>query len=234
MQRAAAQVGSAPVVHTNPVQPEIDLSGIAELPRSAYADGAKRLVDIVITLLLAPLIVPLMGICAVIVMLDGHAPFFGQERVGQNGRVYRMWKLRSMVPQAEAALEAHLATDETARAEWDRHQKLRHDPRITQFGRIMRAFSLDELPQFWNVLRGDMSLVGPRPMLPCQMDRYPGQSYYALRPGLTGPWQVSDRHASSFADRALYDDFYARQMSLRYDVGLVIVTVGVVFRGTGC
>jgi lipopolysaccharide/colanic/teichoic acid biosynthesis glycosyltransferase len=144
-----------------------------------------------------------------------------------------MWKLRSMVAGADAALESYLASDPVARAEWDSTQKLKSDPRITRFGRVLRKSSLDELPQLWNVLLGDMSLVGPRPMMPSQQEIYPGQAYYRLRPGITGPWQVSRRNESTFADRARFDEHYEETLSFKTDVGLLIGTVRVVMRATG-
>jgi lipopolysaccharide/colanic/teichoic acid biosynthesis glycosyltransferase len=144
-----------------------------------------------------------------------------------------MWKLRTMVRGAEAVLASHLAADASARAEWAVRQKLADDPRITRIGRFLRRTSLDELPQLWNVLRGDMSLVGPRPMLPDQRALYPGQAYYRLRPGVTGPWQVSDRNRSAFADRARFDTAYEAEMSFGHDLGLIAATFGVVMRGTG-
>jgi lipopolysaccharide/colanic/teichoic acid biosynthesis glycosyltransferase len=199
-----------------------------------YRQGLKRAFDIAFTLMLAPLLVPLVALLALMVMTDGHGPFYSQARVGRGGRIYRIWKLRSMVPNAEAALATHLATDPAAAAEWAHHQKLANDPRITPVGRFLRTFSLDELPQFWNVLKGDMSLVGPRPMMPDQVALYPGESYFALRPGITGPWQVSDRHATSFAARAEFDDAYFARLSLGADLRFVLTTVFVVVRGTGC
>lgn len=202
--------------------------------RNLYRDVFKRWLDIAVVVLAAPILVPLVGVFALLVTSDGGGPFYRQERVGRGGRTYSMWKLRSMVPDAEAALAAHLAADPEARAEWEHHQKLRNDPRITPVGRFLRTYSLDELPQFWNVLTGDMSLVGPRPMLPEQERLYPGRSYFALRPGITGPWQVSDRHATSFAERAGFDDGYLRRVSLWTDLRLIAATVRVVLRGTGC
>lgn len=138
-----------------------------------------------------------------------------------------------MVPDAEAKLQAYLDANPEARAEWDSKQKLNADPRITKIGRILRKTSIDELPQLFNVLSGDMSLVGPRPMMPCQQALYPGHGYYRLRPGLTGSWQVSERHTSTFAERATYDDDYDEKLSFATDVGILAKTVGVVLRGTG-
>lgn len=207
----------------------------AAAPRAGlYRRGGKRLLDVALVLLAAPFVVPLVVALALRIALDGGHPFYVQTRIGRGGRIFRMWKLRSMVNDAEARLEAHLAADAEARAEWATTQKLRCDPRVTGFGRLLRASSLDELPQLWNVLRGDMSLVGPRPMMPCQQALYPGEAYARLRPGLTGPWQVSSRHASAFADRARFDEVYERGLSLRTDLGLILATVGVVLRRTGC
>ena len=154
-------------------------------------------------------------------------------RVGRHGRIYTIWKLRSMTRDADQALEAHLAANPEARVEWDRTQKLKNDPRITKLGRVLRKSSLDELPQLFNVLRGDMSLVGPRPMMPEQQALYPGTAYYKLRPGITGMWQVSKRNESTFADRARFDTQYDRRLSLLTDIKLLLATVRVVLRGTG-
>jgi lipopolysaccharide/colanic/teichoic acid biosynthesis glycosyltransferase len=198
-----------------------------------YQDGGKRLLDLLLVLLAAPLVLALLLPLALAVACDGAGPFYSQLRVGRHGRLYRLWKLRSMVPGADQALAALLARDAAARAEWARDQKLRHDPRITRFGGLLRRSSLDELPQLWNVLRGEMSLVGPRPMLPEQRPLYPGTAYYSLRPGLTGPWQVSARNGSAFAARARFDSRYARSLSLGGDLRLLLATLGVVCRGTG-
>jgi len=199
-----------------------------------YRSFLKRALDIVLVGLAAAVVLPVVAIAALIIFLnDGHTPFYSQERVGRNRRIFRMWKLRSMVIDADAALEAHLAADPAARAEWDRHQKLRNDPRITWIGRIIRKTSLDELPQLWNVLTGDMSLVGPRPIMTSQVGLYPCTAYYRLRPGLTGFWQVSSRNKSTFAERARYDRLYEGRLSFPADVAVILRTVGVVLRGTG-
>ena len=199
-----------------------------------YRRAFKRAFDVLFVVLAAPVVVPVVAMMAAAVAADGHNPFYAQRRVGRGGRVFRMWKIRTMVPDADAALERHLAADPAMRAEWQRHQKLQRDPRITLVGRVLRKTSLDELPQFWNVLSGDMSVVGPRPMMVQQAALYPGASYYALRPGITGPWQVSDRHATSFADRARFDDDYDSGLSLAGDLSLLGRTVAVMLRGTGC
>lgn len=204
-------------------------------PRSAaYRDVFKRVLDIGIVLLLAVPALAIILLCAALVARDGHSPFYLQKRVGRNGRVFQMWKLRSMLPQAERLLAAHLQADAEARAEWELNQKLRHDPRITPIGHFIRKSSVDELPQLWNVLKGDMSLVGPRPMMVEQRVIYPGTAYYAMRPGITGFWQTSVRNESSFSDRARFDSVYLREMSLMTDLKVLLRTTRVVWNGTGC
>lgn len=203
-------------------------------PRNAYASALKRALDITLVLISAPMVLLIVAILATTISFGGGAPFYCQQRVGRNGRMFRMWKLRSMVADADAMLERHLAADPAARAEWDRSQKLRNDPRITRFGRFIRKTSLDELPQLWNVLVGDMSLVGPRPMMPSQQAIYPGSAYYALRPGITGFWQTSVRNESSFAERAAFDSLYLRKLSFRTDLTILLRTVSVVVKSTGC
>ena len=199
----------------------------------AYEIFFKRVLDILLVLLAAPFVVPVVLGLGLIVRRDGGAAFYCQPRIGRGGKVFRLWKLRSMVADADRKLEAYLRADPAARAEWDETQKLKEDPRITAAGRLIRKTSLDELPQLWNVLMGDMSLVGPRPMMPEQAELYPGRDYYRLRPGLTGLWQISDRNQTSFAARAAYDAEYSRQMSLVTDVLVLFATVWVVLRGTG-
>ena len=198
-----------------------------------YRSGLKRVFDIALVVVFAPLVVLVVAALAIGAALDGGNPFYFQDRVGRGGRIYRMWKLRTMVAGAVAKLETYLAQHPAARQEWDSTQKLKSDPRITRFGRFLRRSSLDELPQLWNVLTGEMSLVGPRPMMPCQQDLYPGTAYYALRPGITGPWQVSRRNESSFAERAHFDQGYDRSLSLATDLRLLIRTVRVVLNATG-
>ena len=145
-----------------------------------------------------------------------------------------MVKLRSMVFNAEERLREFLDQNPQASVMWERDQKLQDDPRVTAIGRFIRKTSLDELPQLWNVLIGDMSLVGPRPMMVNQQHLYPGSAYYALRPGITGFWQISVRNGSSFAARAGFDSAYLRKLSLKTDLAVLFKTVGVVLRGTGC
>jgi lipopolysaccharide/colanic/teichoic acid biosynthesis glycosyltransferase len=211
-----------------------ETAGALPRRRGLYRDGGKRLLDLVLVLLALPVVLPVVLVLAALVMTDGARPFYRQARLGRGGRTYMIWKLRTMVPDADARLAAHLAADPAAAAEWALTQKLRRDPRITPAGRLLRRSSLDELPQLLNVILGDMSLIGPRPMMVDQAPLYPGRAYYALRPGISGPWQVSERNATSFADRARFDDRYERDLSLGTDVRLILATFRAVARGTGC
>ena len=204
-----------------------------QAPTGAYRGGFKRVFDVCAIVMAAPLVIPVLAFITVIVALSGGKPLYQQRRIGLNGHVYTMWKFRTMVDNADAALAAHLQANPAARAEWNRTQKLKTDPRITPLGRILRKTSLDELPQLINVLRGEMSLVGPRPMLPEQQAMYPGTAYYKLLPGITGPWQVSARNEAEFADRARYDTGYHNTLSFWGDLKMLIATVAVVTKATG-
>lgn len=199
----------------------------------AYKRVFKRAFDVSAVLVTAPVWVPLVILLALLIARDGGSPFYTQDRVGLGRKTFRIWKLRSMVVDADARLEAYLTRHPEARREWDETQKLKSDPRITRLGRLLRKCSLDELPQLWNVLVGDMSLVGPRPMMTSQMPLYPGQAYYSLRPGVTGYWQISARNDSSFAARAVFDEDYERDLSLGTDLKVLAGTVRVVLHCTG-
>lgn len=198
-----------------------------------YRNHTKRLFDLGFVAIIALPVTMVVVVLAVLIALDGHSPFYRQKRVGKNGRIFSMWKLRSMVPDAERKLADYLSKNPEVRAEWEEKQKLIKDPRITPLGRLIRKTSLDELPQFWNVLTGDMSVVGPRPMMVDQVKLYPGIAYYAMRPGITGFWQVSERNLTSFAERAQHDSEYYRVLSFKTDLRVVIQTVGVVLTATG-
>ena len=200
---------------------------------SLYSRFGKRVFDVMIVMLFAPIVLPLVLPVALLISFDGSNPFYRQTRIGKGGKQFRMWKFRSMVSNADAKLDAYLDAHPDAKDEWDKMQKLKNDPRITKIGRFIRKTSMDELPQLWNVLKGDMSLVGPRPMMVCQKELYLGEDYYALRPGITGLWQVSERNESSFADRAVFDSEYLRNLTAGYDFQILLRTVGVVLRATG-
>ena len=205
----------------------------AGVRKSFYKAYGKRAIDILLILLAVPFILPVIAVIVGMAASGKSSPFYFQRRVGKGGAIFNLVKIRTMVPDAEAALEAHLASDPAARQEWDSTQKLKHDPRITKAGQFLRKSSLDELPQLWNVRKGDMSLIGPRPMMVDQQSLYPGTAYYALRPGISGAWQVSDRNDSSFADRATYDTAYNTNLSLKTDISILVRTLGAVIRCTG-
>ncbi len=198
-----------------------------------YRNYVKRLFDVTAVVASGLVVGPLILFLALLVAADGSNPFYWNERVGRRGRNFRMLKLRTMVPDADKMLEDYLSRNAEARLEWNSTQKLKTDPRITRIGRFLRKTSLDELPQLWNVLTGDMSLVGPRPMMPSQRPLYHGLAYYSLRPGITGIWQVSDRNESAFSKRAEYDSEYDEKLTFGMDIWLLWSTVRVVLKGTG-
>lgn len=193
-----------------------------------YERFGKRIFDLTFLLVVAPVVIPVIVILAMVIAMDGGQPFYVQKRVGKHGKQFNFYKLRTMVANADQKLEAYLAKNPQARVEWDLTQKLKNDPRITRFGHILRKLSLDELPQLLNVLKGEMSMVGPRPMMPDQQIIYPGLAYYTLLPGITGMWQVSQRNEASFAQRADFDTQYFMELSLITDMKLMLKTVGAV------
>lgn len=213
--------------------PEASEETSVVLLRGFYARFVKRPLDILLVMLALPLVLPIAVLVLLMIASEGGSPFYSQMRVGKSGRNFRMWKFRSMVRDADKQLATYLEANPEARAEWEHSQKLKHDPRITRFGKFIRKSSMDELPQLWNVLLGDMSIVGPRPMMVDQAIHYPGADYYHMRPGVTGLWQITDRNDSSFAERATFDAEYARTLSLRGDASILMRTVGVVMRCTG-
>jgi len=200
---------------------------------SLYGSFFKRVLDVSLVVLSLPVVVPLILVMAVFIMIGGGMPFYSQLRIGKGGRHFRIWKLRTMVKNADEQLNTYLEQNPSAHREWLTSQKLKNDPRITRLGRLMRKTSMDELPQLWNVLTGTMSLVGPRPIMIEQEKYYFGRSYYHMRPGITGLWQISDRNDCSFVERVTYDDAYARTVSFATDLRTLLKTVGVVLRATG-
>lgn len=202
--------------------------------RPLYRSFGKRAFDILMVLLMAPFALLLIGLASAALWLEGGRPFYHQDRLGRDGARFRIFKLRTMVRDADQMLDQCLARDPRLRAEWDATQKLKKDPRITRIGALLRKTSLDELPQLWNVLTGEMSLIGPRPMLPEQLPLYgDARSYFALRPGITGAWQVSKRNEDLFTERAVLDRNYDIDLCLTHDLVILFRTVGVVLRRTG-
>jgi Undecaprenyl-phosphate galactose phosphotransferase WbaP len=177
-----------------------------------------------------------MLLVALAVRLDSRGPvLFSHYRVGRGGKEFLAWKFRSMVLDANVALKEHLKRDPAARQEWAACQKLKNDPRVTRVGRFLRKTSLDELPQLWNVLRGDMSLVGPRPIEPEEVVRYGThiEKYKLVQGGLTGLWQVSGRSDTSYEARINYDCFYVHNWSVWLDLCILFQTIGAVLSRAG-
>lgn len=201
---------------------------------SFYRGAGKRLLDLLFVMLSLPVTLPVTLLCALALWLEGGQPFYRQQRLGEGGREFSILKLRTMCRDADQVLESYLEADPAMRAEWDLTQKLKNDPRITRVGAFLRKTSMDELPQFWNVFKGEMSVVGPRPMMPDQLPLYADPApYFDLRPGITGKWQVSDRNESSFMHRSTVDADYHAKLSFRSDLSILFQTVGVVLRRTG-
>ena len=197
---------------------------------------AKRVFDIVFASVALLTFLPILLAGAIAMKAESGGPlFFRQRRLGTNGVPFQIVKFRTMVPNAESVLSAYLALDPQAKAEWEADRKLRNDPRITRAGAIMRKFSLDEVPQFWNVLKGEMSIVGPRPIVQAEMQYYGADfhSYAAVRPGITGLWQVSGRNDVSYPNRVALDCKYVRSWSLGADFGIIFKTVSTVLRAVG-
>ena len=195
--------------------------------RKAPVPIAKRALDFIGAGVGLVLLAPFFLIVALMVRADGGPAFFAHQRVGRGGKLFGCLKFRSMVIDSQARLEALLANDPAARAEWEATRKLKNDPRITRIGRFLRSTSLDELPQLINVLRGEMSLVGPRPVQEAEIDRYYGASaahYMAVRPGITGLWQVSGRSETSYESRVALDVAYVSRPSLLADISILLRT----------
>lgn len=209
---------------------------------SAARSGNIRLVlkrgfDIAGAAMLLLILLPLLPFLALAVRMDGGPALYRHSRVGLNGRTFNCLKYRTMVVGADQMLANHLAKDPLASAEWAATRKLKHDPRITRIGRVMRAASLDELPQLLNVLRGEMSLVGPRPVVHEELEKHYGvtgrNAYAATKPGITGLWQVSGRSGTSYEDRVSLDITYARTWSLFLDMKILLRTVPAVLARRG-
>jgi UDP-galactose-lipid carrier transferase len=195
----------------------------------------KKAFDQLMAAILLILLAPLFLVIASMVRADGGAAFFGHRRVGLNGQPFQCLKFRTMATNAEEVLRKLLQNDPAARAEWDASQKLRNDPRVTRIGRFLRQTSLDELPQLLNVLRGEMSLVGPRPIVEAEVIRYGRdiEYYYETRPGMTGLWQVSGRSDASYQRRVQLDLWYVKNWTLWHDVTILLKTIPVVLGKRG-
>jgi len=198
----------------------------------------KRTMDIVLSATMLVVLLPMLLAITAVVAADGGSAYFSHRRVGRGGRTFGCLKFRTMRPDADRILAELLARDPSARAEWEATRKLRRDPRVTKIGRLLRATSLDELPQMINVLRGDMSLVGPRPVVQDELDQHyspvlAATDYLSVRPGVTGLWQVSGRSNTGYRERVALDSDYARNPSLLRDLKILVLTVVVVLRCRG-
>ncbi len=197
---------------------------------------AKRLSDIVIALLASILILPLCLIFSLLIVINSPgSPFYRQKRIGQGGKTIHVIKFRTMVPNADAVLQSYLDNNPELRKEWEKDQKLKKDPRVTYVGAFLRKTSLDELPQLINVYRGDMSLVGPRPIVENEIAKYGSvyDDYCRVRPGITGLWQISGRNNTTYAERVDYDHYYVNNWSLWLDIWILCRTIPVVLTGYG-
>lgn len=200
------------------------------------AQITKRVLDLAMAGTLTFLLLPVLAVLSLLVRFTSPGPvFYSQRRLGRGGREFSMWKFRTMRVDGDRILREHLARDAAARSEWDLNHKLRNDPRVTPVGNLLRRTSLDELPQLWNVIRGDMSLVGPRPIVREEVAKYGRfyRSYERVLPGLTGLWQVSGRSKTTYARRVELDAYYVRNWSPLVDLTLLVRTVKVVLRAEG-
>lgn len=201
-----------------------------------FSRTTKRLLDLVVVLAIAPFAAALTLISALLIKIeDGGPAFYASERVGRKGKPFRIWKLRSMVLNGDEVLAKYLSENSSEAALWRRTQKLKRDPRITRIGRFLRKTSIDELPQLWNVFIGQMSLVGPRPVLAHQVEMYgPSFSLYKqVRPGITGLWQVSGRNELDFSERVRLDKYVIQNWSVWLDIYLLVRTIGVLLTARG-
>jgi Undecaprenyl-phosphate galactose phosphotransferase WbaP len=197
---------------------------------------AARIMDISLILLAAPYIILTFVIIMVLIKLDSRGPvFYRQARIGRFGRKFHVYKFRTMVQNADQILQTYLENSPELKSEWLATHKLKQDPRVTRIGAILRKLSLDELPQLWNIIIGDMSLVGPRPIVDAEVEKY-GKCfdlYIKVRPGLTGLWQVSGRNDTTYERRVELDEYYVLNRSLRLDLQILWKTVFVVVKKDG-
>ena len=206
----------------------------AAAPASPYA-ATKRVLDITGAVVLAVVFSPLMLAIAVLMRREGSSIIYKHRRVGRDARTFECLKFRTMVPNADQVLRELLERDPAIKAEWVRDHKLRCDPRVTRLGRFLRRTSLDELPQLWNVIRGEMSLVGPRPVVREELLRYGRnvRAYLSAKPGITGLWQVKGRNDTDYRRRVVLDTYYVRNQTLLLDLYILFKTTRVVLGGSG-
>lgn len=199
-------------------------------------NNIARVLDIALILLAAPYILLALIILVFLIKLDSPGPvFFRQIRIGRLGRKFAVYKFRTMVQNADQVLQDYLDKSPELKVEWLATHKLKQDPRVTRLGALLRTWSLDELPQLWNVIIGDMSLVGPRPIVDAEVEKYGKcfELYIQVRPGLTGLWQVSGRNNTTYERRVELDEYYVRNRSLKLDLQILLKTVLVVLKKDG-
>jgi len=204
--------------------------------RTIYSRHGKRVLDLALGIPLCLLATPvILAIAVMVVALYGWPPFYRGKRVGKGGREFSMWKIRTMVPDAERKLQHWCEADKELAKEYSHNFKLKNDPRITRLGRFLRRSSLDELPQLWNVLQGDMSLVGPRPIVSEELYHYraSAEELLTFRPGITGLWQVNGRNEVSYPERTWFELRYCRNASLTGDLRILVKTLTAPFRFNG-
>ena len=231
----SAEIGNSDVESARTV----NHSGIATLSPALFDSTSmrvKRVFDFLGALVLCTLAMPVLVAVALVVKLDSRGPvFYGHTRIGKGGRPFRAWKFRSMVANSDEVLKAHLMRNPLAKAEWKAKHKLRRDPRVTRIGGLLRRSSLDELPQFWNVLVGEMSLVGPRPIIQEERQHYREAIvlYESVLPGLSGLWQVSSRSDTTYEERVRLDTHYIFNWSLWLDLWILLRTLPALLFGRG-
>lgn len=210
-------------------------AGILER-KLAPKNPVDRLLDISLIVLAAPYVLVAFLFIMILILVDSEGPvFYRHRRIGRHGRKFDLYKFRTMVQNADQVLQTYLDRSPELRAEWEATQKLQHDPRVTRVGALLRKTSLDELPQLWNILVGEMSLVGPRPIVDAEVEKYGScfELYKQVRPGLTGLWQVSGRSDTSYEYRVELDEYYILHRSLSLDIRILLKTIIVVLRGKG-
>ena len=214
---------------------EIMILKVSNNLRRISSKITKRAFDIIGASILLILTCPLLFFIGYKITRDGGKAFYSHKRVGRNGNKFNCYKLRSMINNSSEVLAEILKNDPIAKIEWDKDHKLKNDPRITPIGNFIRNTSLDELPQLWNVVRGEMSLVGPRPIVDAELEKY-GEDvtyYLMVRPGMTGLWQVSGRNDVDYERRVYFDSWYVKNWSLWNDIVILIKTINVVFKRSG-
>lgn len=218
-----------------------DIGGILGLKvrqnlMSRWQKMLKRLLDISIILIASPLLFPLIGFISLLIWIDSRGSiFYGHNRIGQYEKKIKVWKFRTMVENADEVLEFHLNQNPDLKKEWESYQKIKSDPRVTRVGRFLRKFSLDELPQVINVIKGEMSLVGPRPIIQQEVHHYGSRYniYLQVKPGITGLWQISGRNNLDYDTRVRLDEYYVRNWSFWFDIYILAHTLGATISGSG-